>query len=384
VKRLARDYLTELVAFDTTSSKSNLECQKWICGTLASAADDVVWVHDPVQAKANLIIRIGPAVPGGIVLSGHTDVVPVQGQSWTADPFAVAEREGRLYGRGTADMKGFVALSMALAARIDKSRLKSPLWLALSYDEEIGCFGVPGLIAALVQREDRPSAVIVGEPTGMRPVNKHKGVSVLRLDVRGKPAHSSLPQLGSSAIVTVASIISYLNKSFAARRVFGPFSEGLVPPYSTFNAGRIEGGSAVNIIPAACSLDFEVRNVPEENASGILNNIERFIAEELTPGPEGEILPAEIRLSRKIWCPSLEPERDGAAERLALDLTGLSAAGSVPFGTEAGFFQKAKLSAIVCGPGSIMQAHQPDEFIELAEFQAGVEFMERLGQRLNS
>jgi acetylornithine deacetylase len=384
MEALARRLLADLVAFDTTSAKSNLDCQRWIANRLADVADDVRWIHHPAQPKANLLLRIGPAVAGGVVLSGHVDVVPIDGQSWTVNPYLLTEQAGRLYGRGTTDMKGFVALSMALALSIRKETLRRPLWLALSYDEEIGCLGVPSLIEALLQVEERPSAVIVGEPSEMHPINKHKGCSIMRLEVTGKAAHSSSPHLGASAIIPTAKLITFLEDYFSRREKSGPFAEGFEPPHSTFNAGRIFGGSAVNIIPAECRLDFEFRDVPGDEADAILRDICSFVARELPGGQGTSSVDQAVTLERVIWCPSLEPEPNGEAETLAAQLSGFNATGAVPFGTEAGFFQKAGYSTIVCGPGNIAQAHQPDEFIEVDQLRMGAAFMERLGLRLAS
>jgi acetylornithine deacetylase len=381
---LARRLLAELVAFDTTSVKPNLDCQRWIADRLAAVADHIEWIHHPTEPKANLLVRVGPAVADGVVLSGHIDVVPVVGQVWTADPYVLTERDGRLYGRGTTDMKGFVALSMALALSVRKETLRHPIWLALSYDEEIGCLGVPSLIEALLKVKERPSAVIVGEPSAMHPINKHKGCSIMRLDVTGKAAHSSSPHLGVSAIIPAVKLITFLEEYFSKRKKLGPFAEGFEPPHSTFNAGRISGGNAVNIIPAECGLDFEFRDVPGDDADGILRDIRNFVARELSGGLGASGVDQTVNLERVIWCPSLQPEPNGEAETLAAQLSGFNVSGAVPFGTEAGFFQKAGYSTVVCGPGNIAQAHQPDEFIEIEQFRMGAAFMERLGVRLTS
>jgi len=381
---LARRLLADLVGFDTTSAKSNLECQRWIADRLGAAADHIAWIYHPSQPKANLLIRVGPAAAGGVVLSGHVDVVPIAGQAWTVNPYVLTEQSGRLYGRGTTDMKGFVALSMALALSIRKEALRRPIWLAFSYDEEIGCLGVSSLIEALLKAEGQPSAVIVGEPSEMRPVNKHKGCSIMRLDVTGKAAHSSSPHLGASAIIPAVKLIDFLEEYFFERKKSGPFAEGFEPPHSTFNAGRISGGSAVNIVPGECGLDFEFRDVPGDDADVILRDIRNFVAHELPGGLDASSTDQTVNLERVIWCPSLKPEPGGEAETLAAQLSGLSASGAVPFGTEAGFFQKAGYSTVVCGPGNIAQAHQPDEFIEIEQFHMGAAFMERLGLRLTS
>jgi acetylornithine deacetylase len=381
---LARRLLGDLVGFDTTSAKSNIDCQRWIVDKLAAVADHIEWIHHPSEPKANLLVRVGPGVAGGVVLSGHVDVVPVAGQAWTVNPYVLTEQAGRLYGRGTTDMKSFVALSIALALSVRKETLHRPIWLAFSYDEEVGCLGVPSLIEALLKADEQPSAVIVGEPSEMRPINKHKGVSIMRLDVTGKAAHSSSPHLGASAILPAAKLINFLDGYFSERKKSGPFADGFEPPHSTFNAGRISGGNAVNIIPAECGLDFEFRDVPGDDAEVILRDIRNFVAHEL-PGwlaTSGNAQP--VRLERVTWVPSLEPEPNGEAETLAAQLSGFNATGSVPFGTEAGLFQKAGYSTIVCGPGNIAQAHQLDEFIEIEQFRMGALFMEKLGLRLAS
>lgn len=333
---------------------------------------------DATGGKANLFATIGPREMGGVILSGHTDVVPVGGQEWAADPFRLTERDGRLYGRGTADMKGFIALALALVPQARRRRLERPLHLALSFDEEVGCLGVPLLIRALPEGTARPRRAIIGEPTEMRVANAHKGCRFFATRVRGREAHGSTPERGLNAIAAAAEIVAEIGRLAAARRAAASPGNGFDPPHTTFNIGRIEGGSATNIIAGDCRLAWEFRNLPGDDPDAIEAEIERFVAADLLPRLRAAHAEAAVETVRVANVPPLVPEAGSPAEALAARLAGANKATTVAFVTEAGHFQTAGIPAIVCGPGSIHQAHQPDEFIALDQLAAGAAFLDRL------
>lgn len=355
--------LAELVGFDTTSSRPNLALVEHVADRLDSAGARVRLTHDDTRSKANILASFGPTAPGGIVLSGHTDVVPVDDQNWSSDPFRLNERDGRLYGRGTADMKGFVAACLAAAEGFAAADLARPIHIALSYDEEVGCLGVQRLIGDLLANEERPGLAIIGEPTGMRLGDRHRGFLGFRTRFEGKAAHSSDPNAGASAIHPAADFVGFL-KSIGHRA-------GLGGDRTTVSVGRIEGGSAINIVPSACELLWEFRPVTPEDA----DETERLVAAYLA-----RATPPDVRQStqRSVHVPPLSTAHDEPALLAAAMLGGIGPPFAMPFGTEAGFFQAAGISAVVCGPGSIAQAHQPDEWIERAQLEAADNFLARL------
>jgi acetylornithine deacetylase len=376
---VARQVLERLVAFPTVSRDSNLDLILWVRDWLAGHGIAATVVMRPCGTKAQLFAQAGPNVAGGVILSGHSDVVPVDGQAWTVPPFAVTERDGRLYGRGTADMKGFVALAIAALPLAAARGVKRPLQLALSCDEEIGCLAVRDLIPALAAALPRAEAVIVGEPTRMKPVTGHKGGAGWKVHVRGFPVHSSLLPEGVSAIMEAARLIQWANDTNARREAAEPsaLAAAFHPPFTTLHAGTIEGGTAHNITAEDCRFSFEVRVVPGESLEGWIAAFEaecaRVAARMRAVRPE-----AGITLDRFFTLPPVTPEPNGAAERLVRRLTGESGTHVVSYGTEGGHFQAAGFSTVVCGPGDIAQAHQADEFIETAEFAAGWAFLDRL------
>jgi acetylornithine deacetylase len=373
----AIDILARLVAFDTVSARSNRALIDWVEAYLAGHGIAATIVPGP-DGKASLYATVGPSVSGGVVLSGHTDVVPTDGQSWTSDPFALSERSGKLFGRGTADMKGFVALCLALLPEIKDRPLRRPVHVALSHDEEIGCLGAPALVAHMLEHLPRPEIAIVGEPTMMRPVNAHKGINGYRTTVRGRAGHSSAPQHGANAILHAVRVLDYIAREAAGRRRAPILGSRFEPPYSTFNIGTIEGGTAVNIIPGKCSFRWEFRTHPGDDPEAIYRRIATFIEEEALPTLRDEHPEGAIETVPLASVPVFQPERDGAAEMLARRLTGANGTGVVAFATEAGIFQAAGISTIVCGPGDIAQAHQPDEFITRDQMEAGAAFLRRL------
>ena len=373
-----RAILEKLVSFPTVSRDSNLALIDWVEGYLASfgIASGRQWAPDRV--KAGLYAHVGPQVSGGVVLSGHSDVVPVDGQDWETDPWVVVEQGGRLFGRGTCDMKGFVALSIWALVEGVRRGVKRPLQLALSYDEEVGCMAAPLLIDAMAGLP-RASTVIVGEPSRMQVVTAHKGGAGFKVHVRGHEVHSSLLPTGVSAIMEAARIINWANDQNAALQARAPSDLAVLfdPPFTTLHTGMISGGTAHNITAGDCRFSFEFRVVPDESSA---DWIARFRAEcARVAAAMQKVAPASgIDLDMYFTLNGLAPETHGAAEELTRRLSGDNGVHVVSYGTEAGHFQAAGYSCVVCGPGDIAQAHQVDEYLELSEFQAGQAFMERL------
>ena len=373
-----REMLAKLIAFDTTSAKSNLALIDFVRDYLAGHGIESRLIFDDQRSKANLYASMGPGGPGGVVLSGHTDVVPVAGQPWSADPFTLREAGGKLYGRGTCDMKGFIALALSLVPQMQAAGLKRPIHIALSYDEELGCLGAPRMIADIKANLPLPDVAIVGEPTRLKLGNKHKGCYGFDLNVTGRDGHSSATHRGVSAIAYAARAIAYLDDMAERFRREGPFDPGFDPPYTTFNVGEIGGGTAVNIIARQCKVAWEFRPIPAVDPKTVVAEVERFLNQDLVPRMREKAPEAGIAMSEACVVPPLVPRPGSPAEALARHLTGANDTIGLAFGTEAGQFQEIGIDAIVCGPGSIEQAHQPDEFIELSQFAAGEAFLRRL------
>ncbi|HEV7996916.1 MAG TPA: acetylornithine deacetylase [Stellaceae bacterium] len=370
--------LERLVAFDTVSATSNLDLVGWVADYLDGLGIESVLTRNAEGTKANLYATVGPGGRGGIILSGHTDVVPVAGQAWTSDPFRLDARGERLYGRGTADMKGFIALVLAMVPNALASPLQIPLHIALSYDEEVGCLGVPALIRSLPEGAARPRLAIIGEPTGMQVGNAHKGIHFLRTRLTGHEAHSSMPERGVNAIAAAAEIIVEIGRLAAQCRAAAPADSRFDPPYTSFNIGRIAGGAAVNIIARDCAFDWEFRPVPGEDAAALRRRIDDFIMADLLPRLRAGHPDAAVETETMALVPPLVPDPGSPAETLARDLTGANEATTIAFATEAGLFQAAGIPAVICGPGSIEVAHQPDEFITRDQLAAGGAFLDRL------
>ena len=374
-----RQILDRLVSFPTVSRDSNLPLIDWVEDYLESQGVTAHRVWNEDRTKASLYAHIGPKVEGGVVLSGHSDVVPVDGQVWSSDPWTVTERDGRLYGRGTCDMKGFVALALAAVPLALAADLKRPLQLALSYDEELGCTGAPPMIAEMARSLPRAAAVIVGEPSRFSVVTGHKGGTGFKVHVKGYEVHSSLIHTGVSAIMAAAPLIDFANRVNIANAAKPPaaLAQMFDPPWTTLHVGMIQGGTAHNITAADCRFSCEIRVVPGEDIEDWVAAFEGQVAQAVaamqTIRPE-----TGITVARFFSVPPLRPETDGAAEALARRLTGDNGLHVVSYGTEAGQFQAEGYSAVVCGPGDIAQAHQPDEFLEISEFDAGWSFMQRL------
>jgi acetylornithine deacetylase len=322
-------------------------------------------------------------VEGAVVLSGHSDVVPVDGQAWTSDPWVVEEREGRLYGRGTCDMKGYVALSVWALVEAQRRGVARPLQLALSYDEELGCTGAPPMIAAMQGVVPKGAIALIGEPSRMKVITGHKGGTGYNVHVKGYEVHSSLLPEGVSAVMEAARLISWVNdhNDEIQSRTPGAIGARFHPPFTTLHIGRIQGGTADNITAGDCRFAVEMRCVPDDDIEAHAGAF-RAAAEALDKALKAKRPVAGVHLDKFFDVSALRPEVGGEAEALACALTGENATGVVSYGTEAGQFQDAGYSAVVCGPGDIAQAHQPDEYLEVSEFQAGQRFMERLLERL--
>jgi acetylornithine deacetylase len=371
-----------LIAFDTTSRNSNLELIDYVRDYLGAHGVESRLVHDETKAKANLYATLGPLDRPGIALSGHTDVVPVDGQEWSSDPWTLTERDGRLHGRGACDMKGFIGVALAAVPEFMRRGLKTPIHIVLSYDEEVGCVGVRRLLATLRDMPHRPFAAIIGEPTSMKVTIGHKGKRSARARVRGLECHSSLAPTGVNAVEMAARIVvrlSDMGRRFAAE---GPYDRDYDVAHTTVHTGVIHGGTALNIVPRDCHFDFEFRYLPENDPDDLFGELRRFV--------ESDILPAMHKVSRDTGVafedfpsfPGLNTPEDSEIVQLVKALTGANAVGKVAFGTEAGLFQEADIATVICGPGSIEQAHKPDEYVSMEQLGECEAFMRRLMGRV--
>ncbi len=378
-----REILDILVAFPTVSRESNLEIIDWIEGYLAGFGVTAHRVYNDDGTKANLYANIGPEVEGGVVLSGHTDVVPVDGQNWDTDPFQVVEKAGRLYGRGTCDMKGFNALMLAAVPLALRRGVKRPLQIALSYDEEVGCIGAPRMIVEMAKKLPRATGVIIGEPSQMQVVTGHKGGYAVTTHVRGFEVHSSLMHTGVNAVMVAAKLIDWANQVNAEsmRAVPAPLAALFTPPWTTAHVGTITGGTAENITAKDCHFIMGFRVVAGEDPADWLARYQKKV-DEVQAEMQAVQPSARIDVETRFAVPGLVPEESGAAEMLARGLTGDNGRHVVSYGTEAGQFQKGGYSAVICGPGSINQAHQANEFIDIKQLESGWEFMEKLVDNL--
>ncbi|GLQ06721.1 acetylornithine deacetylase [Sneathiella chinensis] len=374
------EMIAKLVGFDTVSRNSNLDLIDFVADYLAEYGVSSTKVYNDDGTKANLFATVGPNVEGGIVLSGHTDVVPVDGQPWDTDPFEVVEKDGKLYGRGTADMKSFSAIALSMVPEMLEKGIKKPIHFALSYDEEVGCLGSPRLIEYLAKEAAKPRAVIVGEPTMMDIVTAHKGIVGLRTKVTGREAHSSLVEDGVSAVMTATRLVNFIADMMAENKAKmdpdNPYAPA--PGYTTLHVGVINGGTAMNIISRECEFLWDIRYIAEDDPQDFIDRFNRYVEEEILPAmkavaPEADIV-TEIRSST----PALGQEEDGEAEMLCKSLTGKNNTSSVAYAAEAGQFQEAGFSTVICGPGSIGIAHQPNEFIEVDQVRQSEAFIRKL------
>lgn len=379
----AIDMLSRLVAFDTVSSKSNLPLIDFVETYLRQ--QDVRFVRAPNAAgdKAALFVTIGPNVDGGVLLSGHTDVVPVAGQAWSGDPFTLRRDATRLYGRGAVDMKGFDAACLAMIPEFKAAPLSRPIHILLSYDEETTCLGPLDVIARFGADLPRPSAVIVGEPTSMEIADAHKSVATFVTRVRGFEIHSANLHRGVSAVHVACKLVCELDRVGAELRAMGDPSRRFDPPFSSIHVGVIHGGTARNIVAKDCEFLWEFRGLPGASPSFALDRLEACcdaLRQSVFVGfPE-----AGVQTTMENQVPGLAPQPGSEAETLALRLAKRNATIAVPYATEAGQFQRAGLAAVVCGPGRIDQAHQPDEYIDIAELAACLEFLRGFARELQS
>jgi acetylornithine deacetylase len=378
--------LARLVSFNTTSRLSNLELIHFVRDYLARHGVDCSVVADRSGAKATLFASIGPAVRPGFLLAGHTDVVPVDGQIWTADPFVLDRRDGRLYGRGSADMKGFIASVLAAVPRFVRLPLHTPIHLAFTCDEELGCIGLRRLLEDSGSLPVSASMGIVGEPTSMRLVVAHKGKIAIRVRVRGREGHSSNPSAGVNAIEYAAELIAFIRHLNEHKKLHGPFDPQYEAPHTTLHVGTIRGGTVLNVVPAECVFDFEIRYLPEDPAEPILERVRRFAIDELEPAMKKVNTSSGFAFDELFSYPGLSIAPDSAVVTMVQALLDSRATpGKIAFGTEAGLYQqRCDIPMVVCGPGDIANAHQPDEYIETGQLAACDMLLDRLAGVLSA
>lgn len=376
------EWLERFVGFDTTSSKSNLDLIACAEAYLSEHGAMCRRVYNDDGTKANLIASIGPQVDGGVVLSGHTDVVPVDGQDWMTDPFCLTEREGKLFGRGTCDMKAFSAVALSLVPEMAAAPLKRPIVFALSYDEEIGCLGAPSLIEEIVRTGPRPSMVIVGEPTMMKVVDGHKGIAAFRTTVTGHTTHSSQTHRGVSAVEAASRLIARIAAMREARAAASDALCPFVPPHSTMTVNVVHGGTQLNIMAAECTFDWDCRVIPGETSKDVREEFDDF-ARGVQSEMRAIFAGCRVATTQLTDVPSLAPTADNPAADLAKAITGQNATEVVSYAAEAGQFQEAGFSTVICGPGSIDQAHQANEFIDVAQIAESRAFIQKLIARLS-
>jgi acetylornithine deacetylase len=380
-------WITTLISHDTTSRNSNLELIEVIRQALVALDLDPVLVPNADGTKANLFVTI-PAhdgsVTGGVMLAGHTDTVPVDGQEWSSDPFTAVIRGDRLYGRGAADMKAFSGVILGMLPEFLGRRLTAPLHLAFTYDEEVGCHGAVTLLKELASRGISPDVCFVGEPTSMRAVSAHKSSYLYRVTVTGLASHSSNTPNGVNAIEYAARAVAFVRQIADEHRLHGPFDASFEVPYTTANVGMIDGGVAVNTVADRCVFEFEFRTIPDVDPAEVIEQIKAFILGDLRAAMRAENVAADIRFDAIGAVPSLSSVGAGAALRLAQTLTGSTAEDAVGYGTEAGLFQLAGIDTAVCGPGSIRQGHTANEYVELTQIRACEEFMLALAEHLSA
>lgn len=379
------EWLSELIRFDTTSCNSNLDLINYVQNWLSDQSIKSHLIHDPEEPKANLFATI-PAkdgsTNGGLILSGHTDVVPVDGQQWNSNPFEASLLGDKIYGRGACDMKGFIAVALALVPELIQLKVPFPIHLAFSYDEEIGCRGVPFMINDLKKLGIQPKACIVGEPTDMKPVVAHKGKQSFRCSVHGTAAHSSLTTKGCNAIEYGARLICYVREMANQFKKNGPFDSHYDVPYTTLTTNLIKGGNAQNTIPAFCEFIFEFRNLPENDPNEIRSKIDTFIQHELLPEMRKEAPEADLILDPIAGGPGLKAVEEADILRFAREVSGHHDPIKVSYGTEAGLFQRADIPTIICGPGSIEQAHRANEYVTMDQLMKCERFLRDIIQKI--
>ncbi|AYF49340.1 acetylornithine deacetylase [Pseudomonas sp. TH21] len=366
--------LRTLVGFDTTSRESNLQLIEFVHDYLASFGVASERIYNEDRSKANLFASIGPVQLPGIVLSGHTDVVPVDGQPWTVPPFELTARDGKLFGRGTADMKGYIACVLALVPALVEAPLRMPVHIALSYDEEVGCLGVRSLLKVLEQRPVKPMLCIIGEPTELKPVLGHKGKLAMRCDVHGEACHSAYAPYGVNAIEHAAELIGELGR--IGQQLRGTQDARFDPPFSTVQTGVISGGKALNIVPADCRFDFEIRALPSQDPGEVADALKAYATQQVLPRMQAVSAQSAIHFTELSAYPGLVTDERSQAAELIAAFSGSREFGTVAFGTEGGLFDAVGIPTVVCGPGSMDQGHKPDEFVSVDQL-AGCDAMLR-------
>jgi len=376
--------LGQLVAFPTVSSESNLDLIDWVRARLAAMHVASELFPNDTGDKASLWATIGDAALPGIVLSGHTDVVPVAGQRWTREPFTLGVDGERLYGRGTADMKGFIACVLAVLPVLQSRGLPLPVHLALSYDEEVGCLGVRPMLARIAQRRPLPVGVIIGEPTSGRPVTAHKGKVAVRCDVQGRAAHSAHAPQGINAVEKAARLIVAIEDMARAFATTGPRDARFDPPFATAQTGVVVGGSSVNVVPARCSFSFEARSTDETELDRFVDAVRGTAERDVLPGMKAAAPEADVRFEELTRYPGLSTADAQPIVVLAKSAAGAHECGVISFGSEGGLFAAAGIPAVICGPGSMDQGHKPDEFVTRSDLRQCLGFLLQLGERLAS
>lgn len=373
------DWLAKLISHPSVSLTPNLALIEQAQSYLEGLGYLCAVVFDETRSKANLYATIGPAVDGGVILSGHSDVVPVEGQNWASDPFTTDIRGDKLYGRGACDMKGFLACLLAKAESFKNADLRVPIHLAFTYDEEVGCLGVPSLVEAINALPHKPAMCIVGEPTNMQVITQHKGKYSARAHFTGRSGHSSLPGEGVNAVEFASEFVVFLRRLGQKFRNEGPHDDEFVPNHTTFHSGVIHGGTQLNIIPQNCYVDFEFRNLPNHDRNELKGLIFDYLDNTLIPQMRETYDDVGVEIEVVSDMPGLATGDDEEVTKLVMELTGANTTGKVSFGTEAGVFSAmGDIPTVVCGPGSIEQAHKPDEFIELDQLARCEKFLDRL------
>jgi acetylornithine deacetylase len=377
-----RAMIARLIAFDTTSRNSNLDLIHDVRDYLKGLGVESHLTFDDEGRKANLYATLGPSDRGGIALSGHTDVVPVDGQDWTSSPWDVTERDGRLYGRGTCDMKSFIAIALAYAPKFLERGLKTPIHYCLSYDEEVGCIGAPRMLKYLASQPVRPVGAIIGEPTDMKVITGHKGKLSAICSVRGFEAHSSLAPKAVNAVQMAARAIARLDEMARRKAAEGPFDDNYDIAHTTVHVGTVNGGTALNIVPSECRFEFEFRFLPDDDPQELLAEIQGFVRDELEPVMKAVRPETGFTWTIRSNIPGLDISGNAEIVTLAKSLAGANATSKVAFGTEAGQFHESGIPAVICGPGSIEQAHKPNEYVSLEQLALCTRFMDRLLDRV--
>jgi len=374
----SHEMLTRLVGFDTISSKSNLDLIRWVQKYFDEHGVVSTLIADPTGKKANLHAVIGPEDRAGIVLSGHTDVVPVEGQDWSSDPFRLRAHDGLLYGRGTSDMKGFIAVALSKVHAMRAAPLKAPVHFAFSYDEEVGCLGAHDLAAYVAHLPVKPKLCIVGEPTSMKAITGHKGICDFDCHVRGLEAHSSLAPYAVNAVENAAELIAFIRSIIRRMAEEGPFNRQFDPPFTTLQVGMIQGGTAINIVPNHCTFSFEIRNTPEVDATALVEEIRQYAFKHLEPRMKAVDPTTGFEFRPSAAVPAFDIDNNHEAVAFVQSLSGANGTEKVSFATEAGIFQAHGIPTVVCGPGSIAQAHKPDEFVSVEQMTKCENFLDRL------